>query len=102
MAATAAGTQLQPGMANANSSGSGGIPSDFVKFVDDTRVQNAATIIVLQQDHTLGNALRCQLLKQPNVRFAGYKKPHPLEEKIEIKVHTDGVVKPEQAAKDSC
>ena len=77
-------------------------PSDMVRCVDDTRQQNAATILVSQQDHTLGNAIRYQLLKNKHVRFAGYKKPHPLEERIEIKVHTDGMVKPEQAVKEAC
>ena len=53
-------------------------------------------------DHTLGNVVRHQLLQDSRVRFAGYKKPHPLEEKIEIKVHTDGTVKPDEAVKESC
>ena len=26
------------------------------------------------------------LLRNPKIRFAGYRKPHPLENKIEIKV----------------
>ena len=75
---------------------------NFVKVVDDTRQQHAATILISQQDHTLGNIVRHQLLSNSHVRFAGYKKPHPLEERIEIKVHTDGAVKPEQADKDAC
>ena len=41
-------------------------------------------------------------MKDKRVRFAGYKKPHPLEEKIEIKAYTDGTVKPEEAVRDSC
>ena len=53
-------------------------------------------------DHTLGNVVRHQLLQDSRVRFAGYKKPHPLEEKSEIKVHTDGTVKPDEAVRDSC
>ena len=77
-------------------------PRDLVKCIDDTKQQNASTILVQNQDHTLGNVVRYQLLRDPRVRFAGYKKPHPLEEKIEIKVYTDGTVKPEEAVRDSC
>lgn len=36
------------------------------------------------------------------MRFAGYKKPHPLEERIEFKVHTDGVQKPEETVRQAC
>ena len=77
-------------------------PRDLIKCVDDTKQQNASTILVQNHDHTLGNVVRYQLLRDQRVRFAGYKKPHPLEEKIEIKVHTDGTVKPEEAVRDSC
>ena len=36
------------------------------------------------------------------MRFAGYKKPHPLEERIEVRVQTNGEVKPEEAVKEAC
>ena len=36
------------------------------------------------------------------MRFAGYKKPHPLEERIEVRVQTNGEVKPEDAVKEAC
>ena len=42
--------------------------------------------MVQGQDHTLGNVVRYKLLKDTRVRFAGYKKPHPLEERIELRV----------------
>ena len=32
--------------------------------------------------------IRCQLLKDPNVLFAGYKNPHPLEHKIILRIQT--------------
>ena len=41
-------------------------------------------------------------MKDSRVRFAGYKKPHPLEEKIEVRVQTNGDVKPEEAVRDAC
>ena len=31
---------------------------------------------------------RCQLLKDPNVLFAGYKNPHPLENKVILRIQT--------------
>jgi len=43
-------------------------------------------VTIYAEDHTLGNSLRHQLLQDSRVRFAGYKKPHPLEEYIEVKV----------------
>ena len=36
------------------------------------------------------------------MRFAGYKKPHPLEERIEVRVQTNGEVKPEEAVTEAC
>ncbi len=34
----------------------------------------------------LGNMIRQQLLKDPNVLFAGYKNPHPLEHKVVLRI----------------
>ena len=50
----------------------------------------------------MGNCLRYQLLQDSRVRFAGYKKPHPLEEKIEVRVQTNGEVAPPDAILQSC
>ncbi|KAL2918672.1 DNA-directed RNA polymerase II core subunit [Polyrhizophydium stewartii] len=54
----------------------------------DTKIPNAATFTVLKEDHTLGNLLRMQLLKNPKVIFAGYKMPHPLEHQFVLKIQT--------------
>ncbi|KAJ8324397.1 hypothetical protein BDV3_005143 [Batrachochytrium dendrobatidis] len=54
----------------------------------DTKIPNAATFTVLKEDHTLGNILRMQLLKNPKVIFAGYKVPHPLEHQFILKIQT--------------
>lgn len=51
-----------------------------VTFEEDSRQRHQGTVTIKQEDHTLGNAVRHQLLQNPKVRFAGYKKPHPLEE----------------------
>lgn len=42
-----------------------------------------------------------QLLRYPDVRFAGYKIPHPLENILEIKLQTDGKRDPLTAMKDA-
>ena len=43
-----------------------------------------------------------QLLKdKQTVRFAGYRKPHPLENKIELKIQTSEMSRPYDALKRS-
>jgi len=54
----------------------------------DTKVQNAVTMVVEREDHTLGNMLRMQLLEDRDVLFSGYRVPHPLEPAIQVKVQT--------------
>eukprot|EP00826_Nyctotherus_ovalis_P033997 TRINITY_DN2783_c0_g1_i7.p1 TRINITY_DN2783_c0_g1~~TRINITY_DN2783_c0_g1_i7.p1 ORF type:complete len:119 (+),score=10.76 TRINITY_DN2783_c0_g1_i7:297-653(+) len=41
------------------------------------------------------------LLNNPNVLFAGYRMPHPLENKIEIKIQTNGSIRPITAFAES-
>ena len=36
------------------------------------------------------------------VRFAGYRKPHPLFDLLELKVQSNGEVKPHELVKESC
>merc|ERR1712093_771346 len=73
-----------------------------VVYKDDQKQRFTGAALIQGQDHTLGNVLRHQLLQDGKVRFAGYKKPHPLEEKIEIKVQTNGETAPPDAILDSC
>lgn len=54
----------------------------------DTKVPNAAVFTISKEDHTLANMLRAQLLKDPQVIFAGYKIPHPLEHKVILRAQT--------------
>eukprot|EP00891_Asterochloris_glomerata_P002196 jgi/Astpho2/2196/Aster-03186 len=61
-----------------------------IEHVKDTKVEHAATFIIQREDHTVGNAVRMQLHRDPHVTFAGYKIPHPLEYRMLIKVQTDG------------
>jgi len=59
-----------------------------VEFEKDPKLENAGTYLMWLQDHTMGNALRMQLLRNQHVLFAGYRIPHPLTNNIEIKVQT--------------
>ncbi|XP_050426115.1 DNA-directed RNA polymerase II subunit RPB11 [Adelges cooleyi] len=68
----------------------------IVKEVD-TKVTNAAIFTVNKEDHTLANMIRNQLLKDPNVLFAGYKQPHPLEHKFELRIQTTSDYTPQDA-----
>ncbi|KAF1828464.1 RBP11-like subunits of RNA polymerase [Decorospora gaudefroyi] len=44
------------------------------------------------EDHTLGNALRYIIHKNPDVEFCGYSIPHPSEAKMNLRIQTyDGV-----------
>lgn len=47
------------------------------------------TFELLDEDHTLGNALRHMILKNPDVSFCGYAQPHPNERKISIQVQVN-------------
>ena len=61
-------------------------------FTRDTKVANAGTFIVQKEDHTLGNTVRMQLHRDPNVVFAGYQVPHPSDNRIIVKVRARRVV----------
>eukprot|EP00275_Glaucocystis_incrassata_P001104 EC121817.1.p1 GENE.EC121817.1~~EC121817.1.p1 ORF type:complete len:123 (+),score=27.94 EC121817.1:196-564(+) len=59
-----------------------------VSVSKDAKIVNAATFTVEREDHSVGNIVRMQLLRDPDVLFAGYKMPHPLEHCIVVKVQT--------------
>jgi len=48
-----------------------------------------------EQDHTIGNLIRAELLKSDKVSFAGYKNTHPLKREIQIQVLTTPDTTPE-------
>ncbi|RYH12541.1 hypothetical protein EON65_38015 [archaeon] len=49
-------------------------------------------------DHTIGNLLRIQLLRDPSVRYSGYRMPHPLIFDTHIRIETqDAKFTPVQA-----
>lgn len=62
---------------------------------------NAGTFIIQREDHTIGNLVRMQLHKDPDVTFAGYRIPHPLEYRMLVKVSTNGSKSPVIAGKEA-
>ena len=57
-----------------------------VIYEKSTKIADFATITIHEEDHTLGNIIRQQLLRDKRVRFAGYRRPHPLFDLLEVKV----------------
>ncbi|KAI0792552.1 RBP11-like subunits of RNA polymerase [Abortiporus biennis] len=47
---------------------------------------SAATYKIYDESHTMGNALRWMLMKNPKVEFCGYSVPHPSENHIHIRI----------------
>ncbi|KAF2484632.1 DNA-directed RNA polymerase [Neohortaea acidophila] len=49
----------------------------------------AASFAFEKEDHTLGNALRYMITKNPSVEFCGYTIPHPSEPYMNLRIQTD-------------
>ncbi|KAF8235022.1 RBP11-like subunits of RNA polymerase [Tricholoma matsutake] len=47
---------------------------------------SAATYQIHDETHTIGNALRWMLMKNPKVEFCGYSAPHPSENFIQVRI----------------
>ncbi|TFK34433.1 DNA-directed RNA polymerase [Crucibulum laeve] len=47
---------------------------------------SAATYQIYDESHTIGNALRWMLMKNPKVEFCGYSVPHPSENFIQVRI----------------
>ncbi|ORY69931.1 DNA-directed RNA polymerase [Pseudomassariella vexata] len=48
----------------------------------------AASYEFLEEGHTLGNALRYIIMKNPDVEFCAYAIPHPSEPKMNVRIQT--------------
>ena len=68
-----------------------------VSYTKDTKVPNAGSFTVQKEDHTLGNIIRMQLHRDPNVIFSGYRMPHPLDHSIVVKTQTHPSSTPQTA-----
>ena len=64
-----------------------------IAYTPDPRIENCGVFRLEREDHTTGNLLRMQLLKDPDVLFAAYKHPHPIQHHIELRVQTAIVTK---------
>eukprot|EP00930_Biecheleria_cincta_P070274 TRINITY_DN57915_c0_g1_i1.p1 TRINITY_DN57915_c0_g1~~TRINITY_DN57915_c0_g1_i1.p1 ORF type:complete len:227 (+),score=40.24 TRINITY_DN57915_c0_g1_i1:87-767(+) len=70
-----------------------------VHIHEDSKVPDAIIYTIWLEDHTLGNALRMELLRNESVLFAGYKVPHPYNHMIELRVQTLPKTSPEAAVR---
>ncbi|RAH42937.1 DNA-directed RNA polymerase core subunit RPC19 [Aspergillus brunneoviolaceus CBS 621.78] len=50
--------------------------------------ETAASFQFDGEGHTLGNALRYAIMKNPRVEFCGYTIPHPSETKMNLRIQT--------------
>ncbi|KAK3676434.1 RNA polymerase subunit AC19 [Recurvomyces mirabilis] len=67
--------------------------ADFVYEKQRLRVlpgssDTAASFAFEREDHTLGNALRYMIMKNPEVEFCGYSIPHPSEAVMNLRIQT--------------
>ena len=72
--------------------------NDYIKLqvcpVDDGDGGKSSTdagnlsFIIRDEDHTLGNALRYVIMKNPDVEFCGYTIPHPSESLINFRIQS--------------
>ncbi len=72
-----------------------------IHYEVDMRQENSGIFTIWLEDHTVGHALRRILHKNPNVVFAGYRIPHPLELKMVIRVQTRNKESPLSAMKQA-
>ncbi|KAK9381211.1 DNA-directed RNA polymerase [Kockiozyma suomiensis] len=77
-----------------------------IPVIDSNKIQilpgasedgTAASFRILQEDHTLGNALRYIIMKNPEVEFCGYSIPHPSEAAMNLRIQTYGEITAVQA-----
>ena len=61
----------------------------------------SATFVINREDHTLGNALRYVLMRDPSTSFCGYSMPHPSEQLVNLRLQTSGAKTASAAFRDS-
>ena len=67
----------------------------------DQPCNDTGTFTINNEDHTVGNLVRMQLHEDKAVVFAGYRIPHPLENKMLVMISTDGSKSPVAAMGDT-
>ena len=68
---------------------------------NEEKIENSCLFIINDEDHTFGNAVKMMLLRNPKIRYVAYRKPHPLENKINIKIQTNGEITPKEAFREA-
>ncbi|CCK71991.1 DNA-directed RNA polymerase core subunit RPC19 KNAG_0I02060 [Huiozyma naganishii CBS 8797] len=65
-----------------------------VKILPEATTEDGtcASFQILNEDHTLGNALRYVIMKNPEVEFCGYSIPHPSENWLNVRIQTYGKI----------
>jgi len=63
--------------------------------------EDVCTYAIINEDHTLGNAVRYMLSRDKRVMVAGYSIPHPSEQKIHLRVQTFEQIPTATVLKDS-
>ncbi|ODV58250.1 DNA-directed RNA polymerase II core subunit RPB11 [Ascoidea rubescens DSM 1968] len=78
-----------------------GVPK--LKIDPDPKTPNTIIVTFEREDHTLGNLLTQQLLKNKEVLFAAYKIEHPLFPVFKMRIQTKSEnYKPQAALKQAC
>lgn len=54
------------------------------------RTNDTIVLTIYGEGHTLGNMIAKEALRHPAVKYASYRMPHPLQEKIELAIVTEG------------
>ena len=70
-----------------------GVKKPVLEMVQaDCADEGCVTIVLHDEDHTLGNALRYLVMKNVDVEFCGYSVIHPSESTINFRIQTRGGV----------
>ena len=60
----------------------------FEHLIDGTDPNLCITFVMIDEDHTLGNAVRFAVINWQEVEFCGYSVPHPSLNKINIRIQS--------------
>ncbi|KAK3070080.1 RNA polymerase subunit AC19 [Teratosphaeriaceae sp. CCFEE 6253] len=80
-------SQAEPG-ADANGDGTTHVIEKQRLRLLPGSTDTAASFAFDHEDHTLGNALRYMIMKNPDVEFCGYSIPHPSEAVMNLRIQT--------------
>ncbi|KAK9803736.1 hypothetical protein WJX73_009443 [Symbiochloris irregularis] len=68
----------------------------------DAQEPSSETFMLENEDHTLANALRFFLNKNPHVEFCGYSSPHPADDVVNVRIQTTGEISAAEALRQAC